>query len=96
MEIEFRLEFLVSVTPVSSQSARSESREAWKAHVRSASVMSLPSPHLASEDRMSLTLYYLPKGPMQGDIDNIVKLVIDTLSEHVHIDDSQVDRIVVQ
>jgi hypothetical protein len=33
---------------------------------------------------------------MQGDVDNIVKLVLDALCEHIYVDDAQVDRIVVQ
>jgi hypothetical protein len=33
---------------------------------------------------------------MQGDVDNIVKLILDGMSRHVFIDDQQVERIVVQ
>lgn len=33
---------------------------------------------------------------MQGDVDNIVKLVVDTLSAHIYIDDKEVERVVVQ
>jgi crossover junction endodeoxyribonuclease RusA len=33
---------------------------------------------------------------MQGDIDNIVKLVLDALCGHIFVDDPQVDRVVVQ
>jgi len=33
---------------------------------------------------------------MPGDIDNIVKLILDALNEHVYMDDSQVERVVVQ
>ena len=33
---------------------------------------------------------------MQGDVDNIVKLVLDALREHIYMDDAQVDRVVVQ
>ena len=43
-----------------------------------------------------MTLYYFPAEPMQGDVDNIVKLVLDALCNHIYLDDSQVDRIVVQ
>ena len=45
---------------------------------------------------MSVTLYYLPAEPMQGDIDNIVKLVLDALNRHIYLDDNQVERVVVQ
>jgi hypothetical protein len=33
---------------------------------------------------------------MQGDVDNIVKLILDGMSGHVYVDDRQVERIVVQ
>lgn len=33
---------------------------------------------------------------MQGDIDNIVKPVLDALCRHVYVDDRQVERVVVQ
>jgi hypothetical protein len=43
-----------------------------------------------------VTLYYLPDEPMQGDVDNIVKPILDALSSHIYIDDHQVERVVVQ
>ena len=33
---------------------------------------------------------------MPGDIDNIVKPILDALSHHIYIDDRQVERIVAQ
>ena len=33
---------------------------------------------------------------MQGDVDNIIKLVLDALCKHIYVDDSQVERVVVQ
>ena len=33
---------------------------------------------------------------MQGDVDNIVKLVLDALARHIYLDDRQVERVVVQ
>ena len=45
---------------------------------------------------MAVTLFYFPDGPMQGDVDNIVKLVLDAMCKHIYVDDSQVERILVQ
>lgn len=45
---------------------------------------------------MAVTLYYLPEARMQGDVDNIVKLVLDALCKHIYLDDAQVERVVVQ
>ncbi len=33
---------------------------------------------------------------MEGDIDNIVKLIVDALCHHIYLDDGQVERVVVQ
>ena len=43
-----------------------------------------------------MTLFYFPAKPGQGDIDNIVKLVLDALCKHIYIDDAQVERVLVQ
>ncbi|WP_406872787.1 RusA family crossover junction endodeoxyribonuclease [Aminobacter sp. P9b] len=96
MEIEFPIEFLVQGTPVSLQAKKAASRDEWKERVKEASRTSVPNPHLASNDRMSVTLFYLPPERMQGDIDNIVKPILDALSRHIYIDDVQVERVVVQ
>jgi crossover junction endodeoxyribonuclease RusA len=96
VEIEFPVEFLVEGTPVSFQHRRAEARNEWKARVKAASSRELPDRPSASNSRIAVTLYYFSSEPMQGDVDNIVKLVLDALCEHVYVDDSQVDRIVVQ
>lgn len=33
---------------------------------------------------------------MAGDVDNIVKPILDALAQHIYIDDGQVERVVVQ
>lgn len=96
MEITFPIEFVVAGTPVSHQAARNASKIAWKKRVKEASNTSLPSPHFVSGERVSATLYYFPDGPMQGDVDNIVKLVLDALRGHVILDDNLIERVVVQ
>jgi crossover junction endodeoxyribonuclease RusA len=96
MEIEFPIEFLVSGTPVSSQSQNSASRAAWKSRVLTAARSIVPQPNFASQKRLAATLYYFPDGPRQGDVDNIVKLVLDALCPNIYLDDSQIERVVVQ
>jgi crossover junction endodeoxyribonuclease RusA len=96
MHIEFPIEFFVKGTPVSLQAKRAQSREEWKVRVKTASNMAIRGPHFVSNERIAVTLYYLPAEPMQGDVDNIVKPILDALSRHIYIDDRQVERIVVQ
>jgi crossover junction endodeoxyribonuclease RusA len=96
MELEFPIEFLAHGTPVSSQSQNPLAKTGWKDRVKTASVGVIPPPHFASEERMAVTLFYLPDARMQGDVDNIVKLTIDALKAHIYIDDGQVERVLVQ
>ncbi|QCI66734.1 RusA family crossover junction endodeoxyribonuclease [Phreatobacter stygius] len=96
MEPEFPLEFVVEGTPVSLQTKRAASRIEWQARVKEASKQALPEGHWATEGRVAATLYYFPDAAMEGDIDNIVKPILDALGRHIYIDDSQVERVVVQ
>jgi crossover junction endodeoxyribonuclease RusA len=96
LEPDFPFEFLVAGTPVSLQSKNSASREGWKARVRAASMAGLPEAHWATSERIAVTMFYFTATPMTGDLDNIVKLVLDALVQHIYLDDAQVDRIVVQ
>ena len=96
MEIVFPIEFVVDGAPVSSQAKNPRSRIAWKDRVKAASKAVLPEGHWASSDRIAVTLFYFPAGPVQGDVDNIVKLVLDALGRNIYAEDAQVERVVVQ
>jgi hypothetical protein len=96
MEIAFPIEFIIPGTPISLQATGRRSLSEWKARVKEASSAVIPSPHYASEGRIAVTVYYLPAGPAQVDIDNIVKPILDALCRHIYIDDRQVERVVVQ
>lgn len=96
MNIEFPIEFIVRGTPVSQRAKLALARDEWKARVKDASAAVIPNPHFASDARMAVTLYYLPIEAMLGDIDNIIKPVLDALTTHIYLDDQQVERLVVQ
>lgn len=96
MEIIFPIEFTVLGTPVSLQAKRAASKEQWKARVKDASASAIPQPHFVSDERIAVTIYYLPEERVEGDVDNIVKLILDALCKHIYIDDAQVERVVVQ
>ncbi len=96
VEIAFPIEFVVRGTPVSVQAKRADSRAAWKALVKEASYTALPEGHFATPGSVSVTLFYFPASEMEGDIDNIVKPILDALCRHVYNDDRQVERVWVQ
>lgn len=96
VEIEFPLEFIVAGTPVSAQATRRESIQRWQAQIVAASRSVLPEGHFASEAPIAVTLYYFPFTAMQGDIDNIVKPILDAMCKHIYLDDHQVERLLIQ
>lgn len=96
IEIEFPLEFTVFGRPVSLQAKRPESLREWKDRVIAASRNAPPDGHFANQGPLAVTLYYFPDSEMQGDIDNIVKPILDAMEKHVYLSDHQVHRIVVQ
>jgi crossover junction endodeoxyribonuclease RusA len=96
VEIEFPIEFIVEGTAISLQAKRPETREQWKARIRQASRTVLPEGHFATDRPLAVTLFYFPATPMEGDVDNIVKPVLDALAGHICITDHQIHRVVVQ
>lgn len=96
MEPEFPLEFIVPAAPVSFQRQKSGPKQAWKELVRASVSPLLPEMHFATKQRLSVTLYYYPENEMVGDLDNVVKLTLDAMSQHVYVNDYQIDRIVIQ
>lgn len=77
--------------------ASSFSKTAWKLQVREAARLSaVPAGSWALTDLVAVTIYYFPEGEMAGDIDNIVKPILDALCHFAFVDDHQVERVVVQ
>jgi crossover junction endodeoxyribonuclease RusA len=95
LEIQFPIEVIVPGVPLSFQ-ASAQSRERWKKRIREAARTDLPEPYFAAQDPIRVTIYYFPDAPMEGDIDNIVKPILDSLSRFVYVDDNQVERVWVQ
>jgi crossover junction endodeoxyribonuclease RusA len=96
MRILFPIQFIVQGTAVSSQAKGRRSIEPWKERIRTASSEKLPEGHFAAEQPISVTIYCFPNGTMEGDIDNIIKPILDAMKSQVYIDDKQVERVVAQ
>jgi crossover junction endodeoxyribonuclease RusA len=96
VEIQFPLEFVVEGTAVSLQAKRRESIDRWKSRIVEASRSMLPEGHFATEAPIAITLFYFADTEMQGDLDNIVRPILNALSRHTYMDDRQVERILVQ
>lgn len=93
---ELPIEFNVTGTPVSLQGS-AVAKSAWKAAVLSSAYRVLETDAWSLQTgRLAITLYYFPRTPMNGDLDNIIKPVLDALCPNVYLDDRMIDRIVVQ
>lgn len=91
------LEFYVVGTPVSFQSDNARTKQDWRDSVLAAARRTIePGSWAFDSSRLSVTMFYFPQAPMPGDLDNIVKLVLDALKPNIYIDDSLVDRLLVQ
>jgi hypothetical protein len=96
VEPDFPFEFIVLGTPVSVQRDNPKAKAEWQELIRIASRARLPEMHFATEAPLAVTIYYYPEGRMTGDIDNVIKLILDAMKQHIYIDDDQVERIVMQ
>jgi hypothetical protein len=56
----------------------------------------LPEGHWATERPVHLTILYFLDTEMVGDLDNILKPILDALSGFVYVDDGQVESISIQ
>ena len=95
MTPDLPIEFIVHGTPISLQ-ASGLSRETWKKSVRAAGETVVPLGSWALTDPLAVTIYYFPEGEMVGDIDNIIKPILDAMMPFIYVDDGQIERVVVQ
>lgn len=95
LEPRFPVEMMIEGTPVSLQ-ASANSREAWMTEIRQVVNVVLDPAGWATTEPVAVTIFYFSDGQMNGDIDNIVKPILDALIPRVYIDDAQVRRVWVE
>jgi crossover junction endodeoxyribonuclease RusA len=94
----YPLEFFIERVPVS-QGGSPRSKERWKALVAEAARQRQRETDelgFLDERALAVTIYYFPGAPMGGDIDNIVKPILDALIGVAYRDDRVVERVVSQ
>jgi Holliday junction resolvase RusA-like endonuclease len=99
ISLPFPIEFLIRDTPRSHQSKNVAAKEKWKQTVASAAtvrVNSLRDLFYLDGRVLSATIFYFPLAPMEGDVDNIVKLIIDGMVNVIYLNDRFLERVVVQ
>lgn len=91
----FPFEFVISGTPVSLQGSP-KSLARWKTDVaKEASDRQRATYQLGFLDdrEVAVTLYHFPGAPMVGDLDNIVKPILDAMRYIAYPDDRFVERL---
>jgi Holliday junction resolvase RusA-like endonuclease len=89
------LEFVIFGTAISLQGSAA-AKANWVGHVRESARKARGGDGWALEVPLAVTLYFFPLGEMRGDLDNVIKPILDGLSRCVYVDDRQIERIVVQ
>lgn len=95
MSVSFPVEFLVAGTPVSLQGS-SAGKNAWKALVRAASMGPCPAGTTLAQCPLRASIYYFCAAPMEGDVDNIVKPILDAMCGTVYEDDQCIANVTVR
>jgi crossover junction endodeoxyribonuclease RusA len=99
ISLPFPIEFLIRETPRSHQSKNVAAKEKWKQTVASAArarVNTLRDLFYLDGRVLAATIFYFPLAPMDGDVDNIVKLIIDGMVNVIYPDDRLLERVVAQ
>jgi Holliday junction resolvase RusA-like endonuclease len=99
ISLPFPIEFLIADTPRSHQSKNYEGKERCKLKVALAAkdhVSTLRDWVFLDERPLAATIFYFPPDKMGGDIDNIVKLILDGIKHVIYPEDSVIERVTVQ
>lgn len=95
----YPLEVVLQGTPISHQSKNPINRNAWKQRVNEAALKRRKETYelgFLDVRPLAVTIFYFPGNPMEGDIDNIVKPIMDAMIGVAYIDDKAVERVAVQ
>ncbi|MFC0409691.1 RusA family crossover junction endodeoxyribonuclease [Roseomonas elaeocarpi] len=97
--ISFPLELVIAQTPVSAQASGTKAKDEWKKTVgerAKAEIDRLRDWYDIDDRPLMATIYYFPPGKMQGDIDNIIKPILDGMIGVVYLDDAVIEKVVAQ
>jgi len=99
-EMPFPFEFTIEqVTPVSAQTKNNAAKKRWIEMVSQyakKAIDSVREQYFLDNRALCVTIYYFPDSKMQGDVDNIVKPILDGMISVAYPDDKLIERCVVQ
>jgi hypothetical protein len=94
----FPFEFYVAETP-RSLGASADSRQRWQALLQQSArkrIAELVEFCWLDERPLALSVFYFPPASMEGDVDNIIKPIMDALAGVLYPDDKVVERVLAQ
>jgi Holliday junction resolvase RusA-like endonuclease len=95
IEIKFPVEFNLPGVPVSLQSSP-RGRGRWKTRIET-EVRRLKGPSAFAEDGpVYLTILLFLAAPMQGDVDNAIKPIVDAMMGIIYVNDRQLERVLIR
>lgn len=95
LTIPFPLELLLPATPVSQEGSPRRKR-LWQDEIAEYIRGREPEGCYSHQGPVAVEILYFPPGRMQGDIDNIVKPILDAMCNRVYADDAQVVSVFVK
>ncbi|MSP01337.1 MAG: RusA family crossover junction endodeoxyribonuclease [Acetobacteraceae bacterium] len=99
ISLPFPIEFLIRDTPRSHQSTNSKAKAHWKQKVGELArshVNTMRELYFLDDRVLAATIFYFPTAAMDGDVDNIVKLIVDGMITIFYPDDQLLERVMVQ
>jgi Holliday junction resolvase RusA-like endonuclease len=97
--LPFPIEFVIRDTPRSHRSSNTKGKEEWKRKVgehASAHLKTLRDFFYIDDRPLAATIFYFPPTAMQGDVENVLKLILDGMEKIVYPSDRLLERIVAQ
>ena len=99
ISLPFPIEFVIRDTPRSHQSANTKGKQLWKrkvGEIAGTHLKTLREFFFIDQRPLAATIFYFPPTEMDGDVDNIVKLIVDGMVTIIYPDDRLLERIIVQ
>lgn len=99
LDVPFPLEILICATPVSAQTKNNAAKEKWKREVgrhAQEKIYELVDWYFILDRSLMATIFYFPPSLMEGDIDNIVKPILDGMIGIVYLNDRHIEKVIVQ
>ena len=95
----YPFEFVVPGTPLSLQAKNKAHLASWKGTVSEAARERRDEVHpgcFLDEAPLAVVIFYFAPALMEGDVDNIVKPILDALISVAYLNDRQVERVTAQ